>query len=90
MKACVEWFDSISYAGAGREGLIRCISAFETRGKEAAVAEYRRVIGDHPNFASALTDLNTDKMSPKESELYFNRVMSVMFGMTLIMNGDVR
>ena len=41
MKACVEIFDSIGYAGTGRHGLARCIAAFEAGDKDRAISEYR-------------------------------------------------
>src|SRR6266540_4008190 len=53
MKACSEMFDSIGYAGRGRQGLARCIAAFEADDRERAIREYRQTIGDAPNFASA-------------------------------------
>jgi hypothetical protein len=90
MRSYVEMFDSIGYVGTGRQGLARCIAAFEAGDKDRAIAEYCQTIGDAPNFASALTDLDTDKFSPEIHEEYFNRVFGVMFGMTLLMNGDVR
>lgn len=90
MKACVEMFDSIGYAGTGRQGLARCIAAFEAEDKERAIAEYRQTIGEAANFASAMTDLDTDKFAPEIHEQYFNRVLGVMFGMTLLMNGNVK
>ena len=90
MKRCVEIFDSIGYAGTGRHGLARCIAAFEAGDKDRAITEYRQTIGEAPNFASAMTDLDTDKFSPEIHEQYFNHVLGVMFGMTLLMNGDVK
>ena len=90
MKGCVQMFDSIGYAGTGRQGLARCIAAFEAGDKDREIAEFRLTIGDAPNFASAMTDLDTDKFSPEIHEQYFNRVLGVMFGMTLLMNGDVK
>jgi hypothetical protein len=90
MKACVEMFDSMGYAGRGRQGLARCIAAFEADEEDRAIVEYRRTIGDAPNFASAMTDLDEDTFSPEVHEQYFARVLGVMFGMTLLMNGDVR
>ena len=83
-------FHSIGYAGRGQQGLARCIAAFEADNKERAIMEYRQAIGDAPNFASAMTDLDTDKFSPEIHEQYFNRVLGVMFSMTLLMNGDVK
>jgi len=90
MKACSEMFDSIGYAGRGRQGLARCIAAFEADDRERAIREYRQTIGDAPNFASAMTDLDTDKLPPEIHEQYFSRVLGVMFGMTLLMNGNVK
>jgi hypothetical protein len=90
MKACNEMFDSIGYTGSGRKGLERCIAAFEAGDKAKAIREFRRTIGKAPNFASAMTDLDTDKFSPEIHEQYFNRVLGVMFGMTLLMNGNVK
>ena len=90
MRACSEMFRSIGYAGRGQQGLARCIEAFEADDEERAIMEYRRTIGDAANFASAMTDLDTDKFSPEIHEQYFNRVLAVMFGMTLLMNGDVK
>ena len=90
MKACSEMFHSIGYAGRGQQGLARCIAAFEADDKERAIMEYRQTIGDAPNFASAMTDLDEDKLPPDIHEQYFSRVLGVMFGMTLLMNGDVK
>jgi hypothetical protein len=90
MKACVEMFDSIGYKGIGRQGLARCIVAFEAEDKGRAIAEYRQTIGEAANFASAMTDLDTDKFAPEKHEQYFNRVLEVMFRMALLMNGDVK
>ena len=90
MKLCVTWFDSIGYTGVGRRGLARCVSAFEACDADKAIAEYRHLIGDAPNFASAMTDLDDTKFSSELSEQYFNRVMAVMFGMCLLMGGDVK
>ena len=90
MKACVGMFDAIGYAGVGRQGLVRCIAAFETADKDRAIAEFRQTIGDAPNFASAMTDLDTDRFSPEIHAQYFNRVLAVMFGMALLMNGNAK
>jgi hypothetical protein len=90
MKACIEWFDSIDYSGIGRQGLERCVFAFEAEDKDRAISEYRRAIGEAPNFASAMTDLDTDSFSVDRAEQYFNRVMAVMGTMCLIMGGDVK
>jgi hypothetical protein len=90
MKACIEMFDSIGYAGLGRQGLARCVAAFEAGDKGRAIEEFRHTIGDAPNFASAMTDLDTNKLTSEVSENYFNRVMAVMFGMSLLMGGDVK
>jgi len=90
MKACSEMFHAIGYDGRGQQGLARCIAAFEADDKKRAIIEYRQTIGDAENFASAMTDLDTDKLSPEIHEQYFNRVLGVMFGMTLLMNGDVK
>ena len=90
MKACTEMFDSIGYAGTGRQGLARCIAAFEAEDKNTAIREYRRTIGEAPNFASAMTDLDTDKFAPEIHEQYSSRVLGVKFGMTLLMNGNVK
>lgn len=90
MKRCVEMFDSIGYDGIGRQGLARCIGAFEAEDKEKAIKEYCQTIGEAPNFASAMTDLDKRKFSPETREQFFNRVLAVMFGMTLLMNGNVK
>jgi hypothetical protein len=91
MKACVEMFDWIGYAGTRREGLVRCIAAFEAGDKDRAITEYRQTIGDAPNFASAIRDeLNTDRFSLEIHEQHFKRVLGVMFGMTLLMDGNVK
>ncbi len=90
MKACSEMFHSIGYAGRGQQGLVRCIAAFEADDKERAIMEYRHTIGDAPNFATAMTDLDEDRLPPDIHEQYFSRVLGVMFGMTLLMNGDVK
>ena len=90
MKACTEMFDSIGYSGVGRQGLARCLAAFETGDKNGAILEYRQIIGDAPNFASAMSDLDTSKLSLEVSEGYFNRVMAVMMGMCMLMGGDVK
>ena len=90
MRMCVEMFDSIGYSGTARHGLARCIAAFEAGDEDIAIAEYRQTIGEAPNFASAMTDLDTDKFSPEIHEKYFNRVLGVMFGMAILMNGDVK
>ena len=90
MKSCVEMFDSIGYAGTGRHGLARCIAAFEAGDKDRAITEYRQTIGEAPNFASAMSDLETNKFSPDTHEQYFNRVMGVMFGMSILMNGNAK
>ena len=90
MKVCVGWFDSIGYEGIGRQGLARCIAAFEQGDADRAIAEYRHMIGDAPNFASTMTDLDDRNFSPEVSEQYFNRVMAVMYGMCLLMAGDVK
>jgi hypothetical protein len=90
MKACSEMFNAIGYAGRGQQGLARCIAAFEADDKERAIMEYRQTIGDAPNFASAMTELDEDKLPPDTHEQYFSRVLAVMFGMTLLMNGDVK
>jgi hypothetical protein len=90
MKACVTWLDSIGYTGSGRQGLARCIAAFEEGDPERAIAEYRHTIGDAPNFASAMTDLEDGNFSSELSEQHFNRVMAVMYGMCLLMGGDVK
>jgi hypothetical protein len=90
MRACTEMFRSIGYAGRGHKGLARCIEAFEADDKERAIMEYRQTIGDAANFASAMTDLDTDKFSPEVHEQHFSHVLGVMFGMTLLMNGDVK
>ena len=90
MKACAEIFDSIGYAGHGRQGLARCIAVFEAEDKDGAIMEYRQTIGEAPNFASAMTDLDENKLPPEVHEEYFSRVLGVMFGMTLLMNGDVK
>jgi hypothetical protein len=68
MKACIEWFDSIGYSGIGRQGLKRCIVAFEVEDKDRAISEYRRTIGEAPNFASAMTDLDTDSFPVDRAE----------------------
>jgi hypothetical protein len=90
MKACCDWFDSISYVGIGRQGLARCITAFEVADKDKAIEEYRGIIGEAPNFASALTDLETDRFSPDNYEHYFNRVLGVMVSMSLLMGGGAK
>ena len=90
MKRCVEMFDAIGYKGTGRLGLARCIDAFEAEDKDRAITEYRQIIGEAPNFASAMTDLDNSKFSSELSEQYFNRVMAVMYGMCLLMGGDVK
>jgi len=76
MKACVEMFDSIGYSGVGRQSLARCISAFEAGDKKKAIREFRRTIGKAPNFASAMTDLDTDSFPPKVHEQFFPRSCS--------------
>ena len=83
-------FDSIGYAGRGRQGLSRCIAALEAEDKDAAVREYRQTIGEAANFASAMTDLDEGKLPPEVHGQYFSRVLAVMFGMSLLMNGDVK
>jgi hypothetical protein len=88
MKSCVEMFDSIGYAGTGRHGLARCIAAFEAGDKDKAITEYRQIIGESPNFASVVSDINTEKFSTEMHKQYFNRVMGVMFGMSILMNGN--
>jgi hypothetical protein len=90
MRACSEMFRSIGYAGRGQQRLARCIEAFEADENERAIMEYRQIIGEAANFASAMTDLDTDKFLPEVHEQYFNRVLAVMFGMALLMNGDVK
>jgi len=90
MKACIEWFDSIAYFGIGRQGLERCIVAFEADDKDRAISEYRRTIGEAPNFASAMIDLDTDSFAVDRAEEYFNRVMGGMGTMCLLMGGDVK
>ena len=39
---------------------------------------------------TAMPSIDTDKFSPEIHEQYFNRVLGVMFSMTLLMNGDVK
>ena len=90
MKALAETFDSVGYSGVGRQGLTRCISAFEAGDGERAIIEYRRTIGEAPNFAAAMIDLDTDQFSTKTLEDYNSRLMGVMFGMSLLMNGDAK
>ena|SRR5258707_758009 len=90
MKACSEMFHSIGYAGRGQQGLARCIAAFEADDKERAIREYRQTIGDAPNLDSAMTDLDEAKLPPEIHQQYFSRVLAVMFGMTLLMNGDFK
>jgi hypothetical protein len=90
MNACIELFDSIGYSGVGRQGLERCIAAFEAGDETRAIDEYRRIIGDAAIFASALTDLNEDNLSNERAAQYFNRVLAVMVTMSLIMRGDVK
>ena len=70
MKACIEMFDSIGYAGLGRQGLARCVAAFEAGDKGRAIEEFRHTIGDAPNFASAMTDLDTWTVLSVQSLLY--------------------
>ena len=90
MKSCVAWFDSIGYSGTGRQGLARCIAAFEGGDPDRAIAEYRSVVGAAPNFASAIADLDKGKFSPELSEQYFNHMMTVMLRMSLLMGGNTK
>ena len=90
MRTCIEWFDSIGYAGIGRDGLLRCIIAFEAGDKDQAICEYRRTIGDAANFATALSDLDTNGFSNDQLGQHACRVMAVMFGMSLLMGGNVK
>jgi len=90
MKACVEMFDSIGYVGIGRQGLTRCISEFEAEDNDTAIAVFRQTIGEAPNFASAMTDLDTDKFSPEMHTQYFNHVLGVMVTMALLMDGNAK
>jgi hypothetical protein len=88
MKALVETFDSIRYAGVGRQGLARCIDAFEAGDKDKALVEYRRTTGAAPNFASALTDL--DESFYTTDEKLFYQMLGVMTSMSMLMNGDAK
>ena len=88
MKALSNTFDSIGYTGIGRQGLARCIHAFEAGDEDRAIREYRQTIGASPNFASALTDLDTDSFSAELAGKYASQLLGVMMGMSLLMNGD--
>jgi hypothetical protein len=90
MKACVDWFDSIGYAGVGRQGLVRCIAAFQAGDSGEAIAQYRQMIAEAPNFASVLTDLDSDSFTPELYEQYFNHIMTVMFSMSFLMGGKAK
>jgi hypothetical protein len=87
MKALAATFDEIGYVGTGRQGLTRCIAAFEAGDKDSAIREYRKTIGAAPNFASALTDLNTDKLSTELQNKYGSQLIGIMVTMSLLMNG---
>src|SRR5438094_889712 len=87
MKALAETFDSIGYAGVGRQALARCIAAFEAGDKKRAIREYRKLIGTADNFASALPDLDTASFSTETHSRYFPQMLAVMFGMSLLMEG---
>jgi len=89
MKALAGTFDSIGYAGIGRQGLARCIDAFEAGDRDKAVAEYRRIIGLAPNFASALTDLDEHSFYTAD-EKRFLQMLGVMVTMGMLMNGDAK
>jgi hypothetical protein len=89
MKALAETFDSIGYAGVGRQGLARCIAAFEAADKDKALAEYRRTIGAAPNFASALTDLDERAFYTTDGKR-FSQMLGVMVTMSMLMNGDAK
>jgi hypothetical protein len=80
----------LRYAGVGRQALLQCIAAFESEGKDAAIEEYRRIIGEADNFACVLTDLDSDNFTTEDHCLYFERIMSIMLGMCLLMNGNVK
>ena len=90
MRTCIEWFDSVGYAGIGRDGLLCCIAAFEAGDKDRAICEYRRIIGDATNFASAMTDLDTNGLTIEQAEQHFNRMMAVMGTMCMLMGGRVK
>jgi hypothetical protein len=90
MRVLAATFDSIDYVGVGRQGLARCIAAFEIGDKEKALAEYRKTIGEAGNFAEALTDLDTKLLTKDGDFSYFNQVLAVMVIMALLMNGNVK
>ena len=90
MKSCAEFFHSIGYSGVGSQGIARCITAFEAGDGERAIREYQHTIGEAANFASAMTDLDRDKLPPEDMERDFNRVMGVMVTMALIMGGNAK
>lgn len=87
MKALADTFDSIGYAGIGRQGGGRCIAAFEAGDKDRAIMEYRKAIGAAANFGSALTDLETEAFSTEIQGKYLSQMLAVMFGMSLLMKG---
>jgi hypothetical protein len=87
MSALMETFDSIGYTGVGQQGLARCMAAFEAGDKERAIHEYRQTIGDAPNFASAITDLDTESFSPELAGKYGFQLIGVMTSMFFLMDG---
>ena len=90
MKALVEMFESIGYVGTPRLGLARCIAAFEANDKKRAIREFRRIVGKADNFACAITDLDEESLSPEIREKYTELLFGVMFGMSLLMGGNVK
>ena len=87
MKLLAGTFDSIGYVGIGRQALTRCIAAFEAEDKERAITEFRQTVGRAPNFASALTDLDADKLPTEVQGRIFTQMLGVMMGMELLTEG---
>jgi len=88
LRAFSDTLASIGYGGIGRRGLALCIAAFEAGDKDRAILEYRQTIGDAPNFASVLTDIDPDSLSSEVLDRYNRQLFAVMLGMSLLMKGE--
>lgn len=86
MKSLAETFDSIGYAGIGRESIARSIRAFEAEENDVGIKEYRQLVGAAPNLASALTDLDQRKLRTEVQSKVSSQLLAVMLSVDLLMN----
>src|ERR1051325_6837136 len=87
MSSVTQTFDTVGYAGNGRQALARCISAFEAEEKDAGITEYRRMIGSAPNLATALTDFDLKSLPADMQSKLSSQLLGVMLAMDLLLRG---